>query len=185
MIVKQMDVRANIKKYFDIAYEGEPVIVPRKENKNVVIISEEEYNRLGLLQRSSAYAKGIFSRKELSEIDPFPPADVKTDNLNRLVMIERLKENWNGNGAPAFDNALIVKVRSILESLTIQPEIFPTALMTIQLEYDNSRRDHMEIEIGLSDTAEIFLVNYNGLESFEDIPATASAINKRIYAFYG
>ena len=42
MIIKQMDVRANIKKYFDIAYEGEPVIVPRKENKNVVIISEEE-----------------------------------------------------------------------------------------------------------------------------------------------
>lgn len=100
-------------------------------------------------------------------------------------MIEQLKENWNGNGAPAFDTALIDKVRSILESLTIQPEIFPTALMTIQLEYDNSRRDHMEIEIGLSDTAEIFLVNYNGLESFEDIPATASAINERIYAFYG
>ena len=34
---KQMDVRANIKKYFDIAFNGEPVIVSRKENKNVEI----------------------------------------------------------------------------------------------------------------------------------------------------
>lgn len=31
---KQMDIRANIKKYFDLAFEGEPVIVSRKENKN-------------------------------------------------------------------------------------------------------------------------------------------------------
>lgn len=30
---KQMDVRANIKKYFDMAFNGEPVIVSRKENK--------------------------------------------------------------------------------------------------------------------------------------------------------
>ena len=43
---KQMDVRANIKKYFDMAFDGEPIIVSRKENKNVVIISETEYNEL-------------------------------------------------------------------------------------------------------------------------------------------
>ena len=43
---KQMDLRANIKKYFDIAFNGEPVIVSRKENKNVVIISETGYNEL-------------------------------------------------------------------------------------------------------------------------------------------
>lgn len=43
---KQMDVRANIKKYFDMAFSGEPIIVSRKENKNVVIISESKYNEL-------------------------------------------------------------------------------------------------------------------------------------------
>ena len=43
---RQMDVRANIKKYFDIAFNGEPVIVLRKENRNVMIISESEYNEL-------------------------------------------------------------------------------------------------------------------------------------------
>lgn len=43
---KQMDVRTNIKKYFDIMFNGEEVIVSRKGNKNVVIISETEYNAL-------------------------------------------------------------------------------------------------------------------------------------------
>jgi hypothetical protein len=28
---KQMDIRANIKKYFDTAFDGEPVIVSRKQ----------------------------------------------------------------------------------------------------------------------------------------------------------
>lgn len=52
---KQMDVRANIKKYFDIAFGGEPVIVSRKENKNVVIISEAEYNELAKAKKNAEY----------------------------------------------------------------------------------------------------------------------------------
>ena len=43
---KQMDIRANIKKYFDLAFNGETIIVSRKQNKNVVVISEAEYNDL-------------------------------------------------------------------------------------------------------------------------------------------
>ena len=56
---KQVDIRANIKKYFDIAFNGEPVIVSRKENRNVVIISETEYNEL-------AKAKGLKSFRDRS-----------------------------------------------------------------------------------------------------------------------
>lgn len=52
---RQMDVRANIKKYFDMAFNGEPVIVSRKENKNVVIISEAEYNELEKFKRNAEY----------------------------------------------------------------------------------------------------------------------------------
>lgn len=52
---KQMDVRANIKKYFDMAFNGEPVIVSRKENKNVVIISEAEYNKLEKAKKNAEY----------------------------------------------------------------------------------------------------------------------------------
>lgn len=52
---KQMDVRANIKKYFDIAFNGEPVIVSRKQNRNVVIISEAEYNELEKAKKNAEY----------------------------------------------------------------------------------------------------------------------------------
>ena len=56
---KQMDVRANIKKYFDIAFNGEPVIVSRKENKNVVIISEAEYNELEKKKKNAEYLEKL------------------------------------------------------------------------------------------------------------------------------
>lgn len=52
---KQMDLRANIKKYFDLAFNGEPIIVSRKENKNVVVISEKEYNNLQKAKRNAEY----------------------------------------------------------------------------------------------------------------------------------
>ena len=52
---KQMDLRANIKKYFDLAFNGETIIVSRKENKNVVVISEAEYNELQKAKRNAEY----------------------------------------------------------------------------------------------------------------------------------
>ena len=56
---KQMDVRANIKKYFDMAFDGEPVIVSRKENRNVVIISEAEYNELAKARKNAEYLEKL------------------------------------------------------------------------------------------------------------------------------
>lgn len=52
---RQIDVRANIKKYFDMAFDGEPVIVSRKGNKNVVIISQAEYNELAKVKKNAEY----------------------------------------------------------------------------------------------------------------------------------
>jgi antitoxin YefM len=54
-IVKQMDIRDNIKKYFDMAHDGEPIIVPRKNDKNVVIISENDYKEFEKYKRNQEY----------------------------------------------------------------------------------------------------------------------------------
>lgn len=62
--VRQMDIRANIKKYFDMAFGGEPVIVSRKENKNVVIISEAEYNEMAKAKRNAEYLAMVDRRIE-------------------------------------------------------------------------------------------------------------------------
>ena len=60
-IVKQMEIRDNIKKYFDIAYSGEPVIVPRKDNKNVVIISEDAFKEYERYKNNIEYLKMLDS----------------------------------------------------------------------------------------------------------------------------
>ena len=71
LATKQMDLRANIKKYFDLAFNGEPVIVSRKENKNVVVISEAEYNSLQKAKRNAEYLAHLdrsFSQLEQGEV---------------------------------------------------------------------------------------------------------------------
>ncbi len=54
-VVKQMDIRKNIKHYFDLAFNGDTVFVPRKENKNVVVISQKEYEDLQKAKRNAEY----------------------------------------------------------------------------------------------------------------------------------
>ncbi|MGN0484004.1 MAG: type II toxin-antitoxin system Phd/YefM family antitoxin [Lachnospiraceae bacterium] len=84
---KQMELRANIKKYFDIAYNGEPVIVARKENKNVVVISETEYNELQKAKRNAEYLKKLDDSMQ----------QLKDGNTITLTMDEMKKmenEDW-------------------------------------------------------------------------------------------
>lgn len=186
IIARQMDVRSNIKKYFDLAYDGETVIIPRKQDKNVVIISETEYNRMQQSMHIGSYAAQAPRAVSFTHTDERPATGhVKSHNLEKLNVIRSLKDGWNGSGAPSFSSSVTDKVEEMINGLNIQPEIFPTALGTIQLEYDNSRRDHMEIEIGKGTVAEIFIVMFNGTEVFEEISATSAFINERVIDFYG
>lgn len=109
----------------------------------------------------------------------------KLDNLKKLETIALLKDNWNGNGAKAFSNGLITKVRNIVTFLTIQPEVFPTACESLQLEYDKQDGSHMEIELTESEQAEIFFVDNAGQESFFNIRSNVEAINRVVSDFYG
>ena len=52
---KPVDLRARLKDYLDDAFNGEPVIVSRKNNRNVVIVSEREYNDLLKAKRNAEY----------------------------------------------------------------------------------------------------------------------------------
>ena len=54
-VAKQMDIRKNIKHYFDLAFNGDTILVPRKENKNVVVISQKEYEDLQKAKRNAEY----------------------------------------------------------------------------------------------------------------------------------
>ncbi len=80
---KQMDVRANIKKYFDIAFNGEPVIVSRKENKNVVIISEAKYNELAKAKKNAEYLEKLNRADE-----QIKNGQVVTKTIDELLAME-------------------------------------------------------------------------------------------------
>lgn len=56
---KPIEVRAKLKEYMDMAYNGEPVIVSRKQNRNVVIVSESEYNNLQKSKRNAEYLERL------------------------------------------------------------------------------------------------------------------------------
>lgn len=59
LAVKQADFRARMKEYMDRVSGGETVIIPRREGKNVAIISEEEYNELQALRRYKEYYEKV------------------------------------------------------------------------------------------------------------------------------
>ena len=66
---KQMDLRANIKKYFDLAFNGETIVVSRKEN-NELQRAKRNAEYLAKLDRSFAQLKqGEVVIKSMEELE--------------------------------------------------------------------------------------------------------------------
>ena len=94
-IAKQMDIRAHIKDYFDLAFSGEAVKKETEKpvvewNKNVVVISEKEYNELQKARRNEEYLKKLDTSFE----------QVKSGNTISFTM-EELKEMESDNWTPS------------------------------------------------------------------------------------
>lgn len=105
-------------------------------------------------------------------------------NIKKLLAIRNLKNNWNGEGAKAFTIQLLDSVKNIVKDLEIQPEIFPTALNTIQFEYDGQNDSYLEIEISDSNVARLYTIDRNGEEHYGSVNTSAGAINKLVNEFY-
>lgn len=84
LIAKQVEVRSNIKKYFDMAFNGEIIVVPRKKNQNVVIVSENEYKEFEKAKQNAQYLA------KLSETDEqLARGDVVRKNIEELEMLTK------------------------------------------------------------------------------------------------
>lgn len=82
-VAKQMDIRANIKKFFDIAFNGDVVFVPRKDNKNVYIISQSEYEELQRAKRNAEYLEML--DRSINQVES---GDVVVKSLGELRAME-------------------------------------------------------------------------------------------------
>lgn len=107
----------------------------------------------------------------------------KRESLKRLEEISNLSDGWNDSEARSFPSEFLIYVRGILSSLEIDPDIFPTARGSIQLEYNNTSGDYLEFEIFADGKIKKFYCNRNGETSTDFV--SASQLNGILNQFYG
>lgn len=108
----------------------------------------------------------------------------KINNLSRLEQFALLEDNWNGNNANAFSKELVEKARILITSLDIQPEIFPTACDSIQIEYEKEDGSYLEIDLNMSDTCEVYEIKDDGSDRTYSISSNIETVFKVVNGFY-
>lgn len=103
-------------------------------------------------------------------------------NYQTLNEIVQLEDNWNGNVASKFAKELLDTVRSIIENLFRQPEIYPSSRNNIQLEYINQAGDYLEFEIFENGMNHMFSYSHTGKMRTSWI--SAHMINHEVICFY-
>ena len=97
---KPLDLRSNLKKYMDFAFKGEPVVIARPKNENVVMVSEKDYNELMKSRQNAEYMANLdrsyeqlsknqtisFSLEELQEMesDSWKPTQKIKDFMEQM-----------------------------------------------------------------------------------------------------
>lgn len=106
-------------------------------------------------------------------------------NLLKLYEIKSLKRNWNGNRAKPISKKIVNKTKSLIINLEKQPQIFPTANDSIQLEYDGENNSYLELQITKYNVLSYFKVDKEGKEFNGTIPCSSFALSALIEDFYG
>lgn len=113
-------------------------------------------------------------------------AGLMDDALHRSIKtldeIRELEDDWNGNGASRFPEALLNQMYSIVKRIHKQPQIFPTARDSIQFEYENDNGDYLEFELFDDGRIKQFLYTISGKSS--TVYIDVEDINKVVDRFY-
>ena len=72
---------------------------------------------------------------------------IKQDSLKTIKDISKLEFDWNGYGANPINKKAIKLSKDIIMILDVQPDIFPTARQSIQMEYRTENGSYLEFEI--------------------------------------
>ena len=101
--------------------------------------------------------------------------------IQAIKQIQTLGDDWNENGAKAFTQRFLADVQRLILALPFFPEVFPTANHSIQLEWENSCGDYMEVEIFESGQFHSYLQFANEQES--EIAVNNDNIQQLVAAF--
>ena len=105
-------------------------------------------------------------------------------NLLKLDEIKSLKRNWNGNKAKPITKKIVNKTKSLIINLEKQPQVFPTANDSIQMEYDGDNNSYLEFQITKENILSYFKIDRNGKETSGIIPVSSFALNALVKEFY-
>ena len=105
-------------------------------------------------------------------------------NLLKLDEIKSLKRNWNGNKAKPITKKIVNKTKSLIINLEKQPQVFPTANDSIQMEYDGDNNSYLEFQITKENNLSYFKIDRNGKETSGIIPVSSFALNALVKEFY-
>lgn len=120
---------------------------------------------------------------DISQLNSTDPA--LSRNFNKLKTIRELKEGWfNGNpgNENAFSDNLVNRVATILSKLKNQPEVFPTGVNTIQIEFEKSNGEYLEFEF--FEDGKISKFYLNSIKSYSR-NVSEKNIFKSVKEFYG
>ena len=104
------------------------------------------------------------------------------DSLTRLTQIAMLKNNWDGYGAEPLPRDTIFRAQRLIRSLHFQPEIFPTAAGSIQIEYGKDNGDYLELQFTGQGFCEAFRC-IGGNEEYFSLPDNSDSVNTLVDDF--
>lgn len=107
-----------------------------------------------------------------------------TRNLYKLDRISQLQFNWDCYEANPLPLELVQAAKSLIQKLYIQPQIFPTAAGSIQIEYEKDNGDYLEIQFTGIGFCEVFRYIEDNEEYFS-LPDNSNSINVLVDNFYG
>lgn len=114
----------------------------------------------------------------------------RTDNLKKLDRFSEYPENWNGYGSVRFSPEVISFARKLIDTLICQPEVFPVANGTIQMEYEKSTGEYLEFVVEIDRSISVFHIDENGNETEGilpkgDIDSAIEKLNLMVKRIYG
>ena len=98
---KPLDLRSNLKTYMDFAFKGEPVVIARPKNENVVMVSEKDYNELMKSRQNAEYMAHLDSsyeqiaKKQTITFSLDELRDMESDNWKPTQKIKDFMERMN------------------------------------------------------------------------------------------
>ena len=111
------------------------------------------------------------------------PNNLLSRNQIKLKAISELPDNWDWYEAAPLAHSLIMDANAFLPKFLKQPEIFPTADGTIQMEYEKDNGDYLEIQFADNSMCEVY-ISQNQSEKYFTINRTPKDINELVSKFY-